>query len=70
MRKDETVYSDMIEGDKTNHEMPVRFDLSGCGYVRVVQYDGEMVKDVVLMTPKQFNELVKFVRGVSLVMPF
>ena len=50
-----------IAGDKSNYQWGARFDVTGRGYVGITQFDGGVVKDRVLLSPKQVSELVAFV---------
>jgi hypothetical protein len=56
----ETKYSNKIDGDKGNYQQQVRFDLTGLKYLGITQFDGETVKDRVLLSPKQVDELRAF----------
>ena len=53
--------SEMIEGTERNWNWPVRFDKSG-SFLGITQFDegGRRVKDRVLLSPKQVEELTKF----------
>ena len=56
----ETKYSEKIEGDRGNYRLQVRFDLTGRKYLGITQFDGKEVKDRVLLSPKQVDELRNF----------
>ncbi len=60
MGADDTKYSDKIDGDRGNYGWPVRFDKTGRGYLGITQFDGETVKDRVLLSPKQVKALITF----------
>lgn len=60
MAKGITEYSKKIPGERGNYKWPVQFDITD-KYVRIVQLDGEKVKDVVLLSPGQVRALLKFV---------
>lgn len=53
-------YSEMIKGDRGNHECPARFDLTG-GYLGITQIGDGQVKDRVLLSPNQVKELTDFI---------
>lgn len=55
-----TYYSEKIEGARGNYDWPARFDVTD-GYIGITQYDGEAVKDRVLLSPKQVKELLNFI---------
>ena len=57
-----TYYSPDIQGDEGNYNQSVRFDKTG-GYVGISQYETDILKDRVLLTPKQVEALIKFVKG-------
>lgn len=57
--KGTTVYSDRIKGAPRNYNWPVRLDITD-GYLGITQFDGEKVKDRVLLSPAQVRELLKF----------
>ena len=59
--KGATTYSGVVNGDAQNHKLPVRFDVTD-GYVGISQYDGTLVADRVLLSPKQVQALVQFMR--------
>jgi hypothetical protein len=56
----ETKYSDKIAGDKGNYNCEVRFDLTENKYLGITQFDGDTVKDRVLLSPKQVKALIAF----------
>lgn len=58
-RRGHTYYSKKVKGAQGNYDWPVRFDRTD-GYIGVNQYDGEALKDRVLLSPAQVRELVKF----------
>lgn len=58
-KKGTTVYGEKIKGARGNYNWPVRFDVTD-GYLGVTQYDGDTVKDRVLLSPAQVRELLKF----------
>jgi hypothetical protein len=60
MGADETRYSEKIEGDRGNYQWGARFDITG-GHLGITQFDGDAVKDRVLLWPKQVKELMAFV---------
>lgn len=55
-----TYYSDKIDGERGNYGWPVRYDLTD-GYVGITQTEGDVVKDRVLLSPKQVKELTRFI---------
>jgi len=55
-----TTYSEKIKGDPGNYGWQVRFDLTD-GYLGITQFDGEAVKDRVLLSPAQVRHLLAFV---------
>lgn len=57
--KGRTIYSDQIAGARGNYNWPVRFD-STDGHLGITQTEGDKVKDRVLLSPKQVQELIKF----------
>jgi hypothetical protein len=57
-----TTYSEKIKGNPGNYGWQVRFDLAD-GYLGITQFDGETVKDRVLLSPAQIRELVNFTAG-------
>lgn len=57
-----TTYSEKIKGTPANYGWQVRFDDTD-GYLGITQYEGEVVKDRVLLSPAQAKELVNFVSG-------
>jgi hypothetical protein len=56
----QTKYSDKVAGDKGNYNWDVRFDLTEGKYLGITQYDGDVVKDRVLLTLKQVKALIAF----------
>jgi hypothetical protein len=62
MMKGRTYYSEKIKGSPRNYGWAVGFDLTD-GYLGISQYDGEAVKDRVLLSPAQIKELVNFAAG-------
>lgn len=58
-----TTYSEKINGSRGNYGWEVRFDLTDNEYLGITQFDGETVKDRVLLSPAQVKELVSFVSG-------
>lgn len=61
MGADETKYSEKITGERRNYNWAVRFDITGNGFVGITQYDGDTVKDRVLLSPDQVAKLSRFV---------
>lgn len=59
-----TTYSPKIEGERGNYEWPVQLDLTD-GFLGITQWDGGLVKDRVLLSPKQVKELLAFVNSKS-----
>ena len=57
-----TTYSEKIKGSEGNYDWQVRFDLTD-GFLGITQFEGETVKDRVLLSPAQARELVNFVAG-------
>lgn len=57
-----TTYSEKIKGAPGNYNWQVRFDDTD-GFLGITQFDGEVVKDRVLLSPAQVMELLSFVRG-------
>lgn len=57
-----TYYSEKIKGDSGNYDFVVRFDVTD-GYIGLTQYDGEEVKDRILLSPSQVTEFLNFARG-------
>lgn len=55
-----TTYSNKIAGEKRNYDLPVRFDLTD-GFLGITQFEGDVVKDRALLSPKQVRELVDFI---------
>lgn len=58
-----TTYSEKVRGASGNYGWQVRFDLTDNEYLGITQFDGETVKDRVLLSPAQVKELVSFVSG-------
>lgn len=59
MSEDATKYSEAVKGDRGNYEWGASFDLTG-GYLGITQTEDDKVKDRVLLSPKQVEELTKF----------
>lgn len=59
-----TKYSDTIEGDSGNYKWGVRFDFTG-GYVGITQYADKDVKDRILLSPTQVEEMAAFIKRQS-----
>ena len=59
-RNGTTTYSDKVKGDRGNYSWIARFDLTD-GYLGITQFDGEAVKDRVLLSPAQLQELLDFI---------
>ena len=57
-----TRYSEDIKGDQGNFNWSACFDLTG-GYLGISQSQGGELKDRVLLSPKQVEELVAFVQS-------
>jgi hypothetical protein len=64
MEKGRTYYSEEITGDRRNYHWPVRFDTTD-GFLRITQSDEGRVKDCVLLSPKQVQAMIEFVRSHS-----
>ena len=47
-----TTYSEKIKGSERNYDWQVRFDLTD-GFLGITQFEGETVKDRVLLSPAQ-----------------
>lgn len=60
MAKGDTEYSEKVPGTRGNYEWPVRFEVTD-GYLGIAQYEGDKVKDKVLLSPAQVRKLVAFV---------
>jgi hypothetical protein len=58
MATGQTHYSDWIDGARGNYDWPVRYDRTD-GYLGISQIEGG--KDRVLLSPKQVQELIKFI---------
>jgi hypothetical protein len=65
MRADETKYSQKIAGAKGNYDWSVRFDKTGDGFVGISQFDGERIKDRILLSPQQMRALAAFAAPLS-----
>ena len=59
-RRDITYYSEKIDGARGNYHWAVRLDITN-GYLGITQFDGEAIKDRVLLSPTQVAELLEFV---------
>lgn len=57
-----TYYSEKIKGTRRNYDWAVGFDLTD-GFLGITQFDGETVKDRVLLSPAQVRELLNFATG-------
>jgi len=55
-----TRYSEKIKGDRGNFDWTARFDVTG-GYLGITQWEGEVARDRVLLSPAQVQELLDFV---------
>lgn len=55
----EIEYSDKVQGDAQNFNQSVKFDKQE-GYIGIIQYDGDAVRDRVLLSPKQLKALISF----------
>lgn len=64
-----TEYSHVLAGERGNYQWPVQYDYTD-GYVRITQFDEPLtgsreprgvVKDVILLSPVQWDALVAFV---------
>ena len=62
MTNGQTTYGEKIKGTAGNYSWQVRFDLTD-GYLGINQYDGETLKERVLLSPAQVRELVNFAAG-------
>lgn len=60
MAKGDTQYSERIRGARGNFDWAARFDMTD-GYFGITQFEGEAVKDRVLLSPAQVLELLDFV---------
>ena len=60
-RKNEVEYSEKIEGTRGNYRWPVTLDYQD-GFVGIDQWDGDEIKDRVLLSPVQVKALISFVR--------
>lgn len=54
-----TRYSEKLKGARGNYNWAARFDITD-GYLGITQFDGEAVKDRVLLSPAQVQELLEF----------
>ena len=57
-----TRYSDEIPGARGNYKWPARFDLTD-GFLGISQSENGKVKDRVLLSPQQVQEMIAFVGG-------
>lgn len=55
-----TRYSDTIKGSRGNFDWLARFDLTN-GHLGITQFEGDAVKDRVLLSPAQVQELLNFI---------
>ena len=55
-----THYSEKLDGEPANHNLVARYDITD-GLLGVTQWDGDTVKDRVLLSPNQVKELLAFV---------
>jgi hypothetical protein len=55
-----TTYSEKVKGARGNYGWLARFDLTD-GYLGITQFEGEKVKDRVLLSPAQVQELLNFI---------
>lgn len=55
-------YSPLVDGDRTNHHLGVRFDVSASGHLGISQQDHGRWADRVLLTPAQVKALKAFLR--------
>lgn len=60
MSADLTTYSGLIKGTRGNYGWSARFDISESGYLGISQFEGDAVKDRVLLSPAQVKELLAF----------
>jgi hypothetical protein len=58
----QTYYSERIKGERRNYNWPVRFDLTD-GLLGITQLGDETVRDRVLLSPKQVQEMLKFLKS-------
>jgi len=58
--KGRTYYGEKIKGTAGNYDWQVRFDLTD-GYLGINQYEGETLKERVLLSPAQVRQFVEFV---------
>lgn len=57
--KGRTHYSEEIKGARGNYNFPVRYDLTD-GYLGITQKESGTVMDRVLLSPRQVEEMTKF----------
>lgn len=55
-----TYYSEKIKGTPGNYSWASQFDITD-GYLGISQYEGDAVKDRILLSPNQVKELLDFV---------
>ena len=55
-----TTYSKRFDGDRGNFKWPARYDLTD-RYLGITQFEGDQVKDRVLLSPDQVKELIDFI---------
>ena len=60
MAKGDTHYSERVRGARGNYDWAARFDLTD-GYLGITQFEGDAVKDRVLLSPAQVQALLDFV---------
>lgn len=61
--RDRTDYSNKIAGSRRNYNWPVRFDMSGTGFLGISQFKNGEPKERVLLSPEQVKALLAFVRS-------
>lgn len=60
-----TNYSAHVPGEVRNHHRPLRFDYTD-GFIGIQEYEpGGQIGERVLLSPKQWRELLKFVQSHS-----
>lgn len=59
-RRGITRYSEQHKGARGNYGWSARFDIMN-GYLGITQFDGEVVKDRVLLSPSQVQQLLEFI---------
>ncbi|KKL04119.1 hypothetical protein LCGC14_2619270 [marine sediment metagenome] len=64
---DLTTYSSKIPGDKGNYDWECSFDKTGKGgsvrgYLGITTFEGGTIKDRILLSPDQVQELAKFIK--------